>query len=269
MILMGTSGFSYEDWRGPFYPAGLGKNRMLDAYAEVFPAVEINATYYRTPGQRTAEGLVERAAGRLRFAIKAPGDLTHKRRLDAETLVPYRRFLEPFRQAECLDAILFQFPNALRNSAPSREFLRHVHQEFGDLPLAFEFRHESWDHDDVDDQLRTWAVSRVGVDQPDLPGLSRSRRFVRTAPLAYVRFHGRNAADWYGPDSGMNRYTYTYNQEELFETAAPIKAMAEKAQSTFVFFNNHPEGGAPQNALLLGQLLGLPRRHSEQTDLFG
>src|SRR5690606_17229011 len=76
MILIGTSGFSYDDWRGRWYPPNLPKAKMLDAYADVFNALEINATYYRTPTPSTAQRMIDIAAGRLQFAIKAPGALT-------------------------------------------------------------------------------------------------------------------------------------------------------------------------------------------------
>ncbi|HSB90887.1 MAG TPA: DUF72 domain-containing protein, partial [Anaerolineales bacterium] len=79
MIRLGTSGFSYDDWVGPFYPAELPKRDWLSFYAQQFDTVELNVTYYRVPGRKTVEGWIPKTPGGFLFSVKAPGSLTHER----------------------------------------------------------------------------------------------------------------------------------------------------------------------------------------------
>jgi uncharacterized protein YecE (DUF72 family) len=267
-ILIGTSGFSYDDWRGRWYPPEVPRGLLLETYASVFDALEINATYYGTPAPGTAASMVRRAAGRLRFTIKAPGDVTHRHRLDDDVLVPFRRFLEPFEEAGVLDVVLLQFPNAFRNGPAGWEFLGRLRERLGNQPLALEFRHDSWDTDAVDARLGEFAWVRVAVDQPRLRGLSSAERPPVARAPAYFRFHGRNADAWYAGEEASARYRYEYSSPELEGLARRVRAAAAVAQTTFVFFNNHPEGAAPRNAEELAALLEVPLRGSGHRDLF-
>jgi uncharacterized protein YecE (DUF72 family) len=242
---------------------------MLDAYADVFDALEINATYYRTPPVATAQRMVDIAAGRLRFAIKVPGALTHERKLDAATLDPYLAFLAPFRESATLEALLLQFPNAFHFSEPCIQFLAHAADLLWPHPLVIEMRHQSWDTGTADSEIASLGYSRCAVDQPPLKGLSQSQRWSMTGPIAYLRLHGRNAAQWYDEQNPRDRYRYTYSDAELDEWVAPIQQAREKATSTLVFFNNHPDGGAAWNAETMAAKLGVPLRGSGYRDLFG
>src|SRR5690606_38392513 len=123
-FLIGTSGHFYDEWHGVFYPPRIAKNRRLDYYASVFRALEINSTYYGTPKRESARRMTREAGGRLAFSIKAPGDMTHRGRTDSATVHPFLDYLEPFREAGVLAAVLLQFPNALRNTAEGRALLR-------------------------------------------------------------------------------------------------------------------------------------------------
>lgn len=269
MIHIGTSGFSYDDWVGTWYPSGLPKSRMLDYYAGIFTALEVNATYYRTPPRKSAEGMVRAAAGRLRFAVKAPGALTHERRLGEEVVPPFRRFLEPFEESGCLAAVLLQFPNAFRAAPEATDFLAHAIAALSPLPQVVEMRHASWDGADSDARLADWNLSRAILDQPRLRGLSEAARIVYTGPIAYYRFHGRNAESWYaGSEGGSARYRYRYLEEELTPWVPLIREGSAKSESTLVFFNNHPDGAAPHDAQLLARKLGVDLGRGE-ADLFG
>ncbi|MDK2972624.1 MAG: hypothetical protein PWP23_2379 [Candidatus Sumerlaeota bacterium] len=269
-LLIGTSGHYYDEWRGVFYPSHVTKKQRLSYYASVFPALEINATYYGTPKRESARRMVREAAGRLSFSIKAPGDMTHRVRTDAETVSPFLDYIAPFREAEVLVAVLLQFPNALRNAPHERERMRQVFDSLTDLPLAVELRHSSWDTADADDFLRDNAVSRVTIDQPSLRGLSRSLRHVQTGPLAYFRFHGRNASSWYGSDSpsGSDRYRYRYTRDELLPWVPVIRDASEQATTTVAFFNNHPDGNAVLDALAFAEMSGHPLPLPDSGDLF-
>lgn len=268
MIRIGTSGWSYADWRGAWYPPGLPSARMLAFYATVFDAVEVNATYYRVPGRKSAEGMVRESAGRLHFAIKAPGDVTHGLRMDEEALTPWRRFLEPFVEHGCLGAVLLQFPQRFHAGVETMRHLRALCGRLGGLPVVVEMRHRSWDGAEARRLLGEQGVSRALVDQPDLRGLSRAGGEAGHGAIGYVRFHGRNAGAWYAEGSAHERYRYSYSREELQEWVPIVKESAAKATSTFAFFNNHPDGNAPRDAETFAALLGQPPRGTGYRDLF-
>lgn len=273
-ILVGTSGFSYEDWRGRWYPPDLPRAGMLDAYASVFDALEINATYYHTPPPRAAESMVRRAAGRLRFAIKAPGRLTHERLLGPSVVTPFRRFLDPFAGAGVLGPVLFQFPNAMRWDAGARRFLDTVAREFRGCQAVLEFRHASWDSGEARAFASGLGCVIAGVDQPRLDGLAASVQpggGQYGAPIAYYRFHGRNGGAWYarGDDDPAARYRYSYSAGELAALAGIVRERSARAATAYAFFNNHPDGEAPRNAEAFAALLGVPLRGEGYRDLFG
>lgn len=269
-ILIGTSGFAYDDWRGVFYPASLRRGDMLDYYAQIFPALEINATYYTTPGRATAEGMVRRAAGRLTFAIKAPGALTHKADTSDDVIAPWRRFVEPFAEAGTLAAVLLQYPAGFHATPSEWRVLDATRRKLAPLPLVIELRHTSWDTPDTRRQFADWGVSRAMVDQPgNVRGLSQSGALDLAGPLAYVRFHGRNAASWYGGEEASSRYLYRYAEGELRPWVGIINDAAPKAQTTLAFFNNHPQGNAVLDAQSLATMLGERLGTPAQGDLFG
>ncbi|CAN5453575.1 DUF72 domain-containing protein [soil metagenome] len=273
MILLGACGFSYDEWGGGvYYPAGLPKSAMLDYYAQHFPAVELDVTYYRTPPRTSAEGMVRTAAGRLDFCVKAPGALTHERNSTESVITPFRNFLEPFQNAEKLGAVLFQFPVSFRPGVEEWKLVEQIAKEFVDCRRVIEFRQAAWDDPKIDERVRALGYSRAIVDQPGLRGMSASARIASSAKqdIAYIRFHGRNAAEWYGGDA-LARYTYNYSNEELREWAPRITEIARDATTTYVFFNNHAQGGAPANAQTLADILQLPIKRPDipQRDLFG
>ncbi len=267
-ILVGTSGFSYDDWLGSWYPPGMPKRAMLDFYADRFPALEVNATYYRTPAPSTARRMVERAAGRLRFAIKAPGELTHKGLAGPGVVLPFREFLEPFAEAGCLGPVLLQFPAGFVYTRDNLLYLHIAVGQLAGLPLAVELRSGTWDAEPARRAADELDAVRVAVDQPAVRGVSASLTEAAEGPFAYYRFHGRNAGAWYGSEDRHGRYNYRYGREELEALAREVRKGAPRAQSTYVFFNNHPDGNAAHNAGQLGAMLGLPPPPESPRDLF-
>lgn len=271
-ILVGCSGFRYDDWRGAFYPPSLPAARMLEAYAEVFPALEVNATYYRTPPPSAGASMVRRAAGRLQFALKGPGELTHRRQLHAGVVEPFLRFAEPFAEAGVLLAVLLQFPGGFRPGGSSMDFLARALDEFRGLPCVAELRHASWDAPGARAALAAMGANRAHVDQPGLDQLSASPPVDEQVHprLAYFRFHGRNSPRWFANDDADRhaRYRYRYGAEELQGLAHRVAAASDRAQTTAAFFNNHPDGAAPNNAESFAALAGAPLRGSGYRDLF-
>lgn len=254
-ILIGTSGYSYEDWRGYYYPVRLAKRDLLAFYAQEFSFTEINSTYYQLPGIRMMEGLAGKTPADFVFAVKAYQSLTHQRQGQIEE--DARRFissLTPLQQQGKLGAVLFQFPYSFRCREDSRQYLVRLKELFQDLPIIAEFRHYSWDQPPVWEFLRQLGLGYTCVDEPQLKGLIKPRA-VRTSPLAYVRFHGRNAAKWWQHQHPFERYDYLYSKDELQQWIPRIRQLEAGAERVFVAFNNHYRGQAVQNARMLREML--------------
>jgi uncharacterized protein YecE (DUF72 family) len=257
-ILVGTSGYSFADWVGRFYPLGLPRSDMLSYYTEHFPVVEVNSTYYRVPPPRVMEQMERKTPPRFRFMVKAPQTLTHERRLDPENLAAFRACLEPLGDAGKLDGVLLQFPWSFKSEVKSWRLLSGAREELPELPLFIEFRHESWATPETFTQLRDSGLGYCVVDEPRLKGLMPPLVEL-TSPAAYLRFHGRNAANWWGRRGGGastgDRYDYLYSETELREWVSRIHDLAVRAERVYVFFNNCHAGQAAHNAQLMQQLL--------------
>jgi uncharacterized protein YecE (DUF72 family) len=196
-IVLGTSGWSFRDWVGPFYPPGTERARMLDYYAREFPAVEVNSTYYRIPHPRTFEAIEKKTPPGFEFVVKTHHDMTHLQTRDPQAYRDFLHAIRPLREAGKLTGILAQFPYAFRRTPENEEFLRRLRELLGeDAPLFIEFRHRSWMDEEVFRELDRDRLGYVSVDEPDLPGLVPPVARV-TGPGGYVRFHGRNREAWW------------------------------------------------------------------------
>ncbi|MBI5478369.1 MAG: DUF72 domain-containing protein [Deltaproteobacteria bacterium] len=255
VILIGTSGYSYDDWRGRFYPAGLPKHRFLAFYAEHFPVCEINFTYYRPPDARTMDGMLRKSGGRVEMVVKAPAALTHERVDDpapaARALVAA---LAPLQSAGVLGAVLLQFPFSFHETPTNRDHLRRMRDLLPDLPLVVEVRNSRWISEATFDLLRESRLAFCNVDEPRLEGLLPPLGVVTAAP-GYVRFHGRNAARWWEHEHAYERYDYRYADGELREWLPRLAGMKKRAEKSYVFFNNHFDGQAIDGARALRRLL--------------
>jgi uncharacterized protein YecE (DUF72 family) len=254
MIKVGTSGFSYPEWRGPFYPEGLPQQRMLDFYADHFAAVEINSTYYHIPPPRNMAAMAKRAEGRLEFAVKAHQDMTHSREKLDDALPAFREAIQPLREADALGCVLLQFPFSFKAGTENADFLCRMAGELAPVPAVVEFRHRSWTSEETFQLLRELGLAYCCVDEPRLPNLPPPI-VQATAPLAYVRFHGRNREKWWTHKEAWERYDYLYSQAELREWVPKIRSLAEATEKCYAFFNNHARGQAVTNAQMLIRLL--------------
>lgn len=252
-LRLGLSGYSYDDWTGVFYPKGLAKSDYLRYYASRFRTVELNATYYRIPPVRTFESMAARTPPGFVFIVKANQDMTHARSRERSLYRGYLEAIQPLRDAGKFDGTLLQFPFGFRNDARNRGHLAFLREQLPGMRLWAEFRHESWDRDPVLDYLRRLDVGYCAVDEPALPGLLPPRPAV-TSDAGYIRFHGRNAATWWG--GGHERYDWEYTVDELSEWLDRIREIATAADRTYLFFNNCYMGRAVNSARLLGRLLG-------------
>ena len=255
-IFIGTSGYSYQDWLGYFYPPRLPKDKMLAYYSQEFPFTEVNSTFYTLPSPQLCAGLARKAPPGFLFTVKAHKSLTHERPANAADFA--RRFLfalEPLVAGGKLGAILLQFPYSFSHTPENRRYLAALSRLLFPVPAAVEFRHQSWAGKDTWDFLRELGRGYTCVDEPALKGLM-GPAVACTAPIAYVRFHGRNAAKWWRHGQAHERYDYLYTEEELREWVPGIRSLASEAEKVFVAFNNHYRGQAVINARMLREMLG-------------
>ena len=253
-ILIGTSGYSYNEWVGPVYPEGTKQSEFLAYYSGLFPTLELNFSYYNMPKpQNLAKMLTD--SGNLTFAIKAHKTLTHEisPSLWESEAKKYLQAIEPLLGVGRLEAVLFQFPYSFKYSDENRLYLDKLLKYFKGVPSAVEFRKSDWFNGKVIDGMKKREVPLVSLDMPDLAKLPPSMDVV-TAPLAYIRLHGRNNEAWWGKDE-HERYNYLYTDGEVEAWAARIERIVQQSKRVVVYFNNHPFGKAAKNAQTLIKIL--------------
>jgi uncharacterized protein YecE (DUF72 family) len=227
---------------------------MLALYAQHFPAVELNFTYYGIPKPSTFERMLGITKPEFEFVVKANKQMTHDSK-EEDVFSMYRDAIEPLVESGRLGAVLAQFPWAFKNTPGNRNYLYYIREKLPGVSLVVEFRHNSWQNQEVFEFLKEQEISYCCVDEPILRDLP-DRRVLFTAEPAYVRFHSRDADKWYAK-GGKDRYNYLYSEEELQEWVPKTKELATRAKKTYVFFNNCQFGQAAQNARRMGELLEL------------
>ena len=181
--------------------------------------------------------------------------MTHDR--EQPDFAGFAAAMQPLVQAGKLACILAQFPYSFHPTPANRDYLKRLRDGLGDLPTVVEFREAGWLNQETFDLLRALRLGFCSVDEPRLKGLMPPVA-IATGPVAYVRFHGRNAAKWYNHQEAWERYNYTYSTDELREWAPKIRQLDAAAELTLVYFNNHFAGQAVRGARDLGQLLLFP-----------
>jgi uncharacterized protein YecE (DUF72 family) len=269
MIYVGTAGWSYPEgegkWDGVFYPPERGLDRLA-YYAEHFRAVEVNSSFYRPIAPHVARSWARKTPAEFRFNAKLYQKFTHPKmykdatgdeaELRAEDFARFKEGIEPLAEAGKLGALLAQFPPSFKESEESLTHLEDVIRQFAEYPLAVELRHRSWsDSLEAARLLEEHGVAWCLIDEP------KFRTSVGTVPLTgrigYLRFHGRNAAQWWRGDR-ETRYDYLYSAAEQTELAAEVRGVAERSEDTYAFYNNHYGAKAVANAAQLQAALGQP-----------
>ncbi len=240
-MLFGTAGWDYRDWTGIVYPPGRGVDR-LQATARFVDLLEVNATFYALPGTRTVASWVERgtAAG-VRFTVKAPRRLTHEEGAppDAALAGRFRAVVEPLARSGLLVGLLLQFPHRFHHDRGRATRVAALADLLAGFPLVVEFRHRSWLADPVLAWCERHGIAFCNLDQPAFPG-TLPPTAIRTAPLAYVRLHGRNRATWFARmDDRDRRYDYLYTDDDLRGWAERIRRLAGDGGEVAVIANNH------------------------------
>lgn len=254
-ILIGTSGYYYDDWKGLFYPDDINKKDYLSYYSLHFNVVELNFTYYRLPEYKQIKTMIEKAKDPLLFIVKAYRGITHEiSDISIKAILPlFLDGIAPLIDEKILGAILLQFPFSFHYTDSNRVYLKNLLEAVRPYPVCIEFRNMKWLRESVYSGLKEVDAGFVCVDEPELPGLIPPMA-LSTSKLGYIRFHGRNKKNWYGTDS-TSRYDYLYSEEELKEWLPRIKEISGQTEKLFVFFNNHAKSQAVTNSRMLINLL--------------
>ncbi len=250
-LRLGTSGYSFSDWVGPFYPPGTPKGKMLDFYSKHFAAVEVNSTYYRIMHPKVSWNMVSKTPDEFQFIVKLHSSMTHSRDASREQWDQYCMMLDPFIQKEKLSGLLAQFPYSFKPSESSVRYVEELNRKTGEVPLAVEFRYDEWYRQDILDRISGAGMALVSVDLPRLPHLPPPV-VIGGKPFGYVRFHGRNISQWW--KGGALRYDYTYSDEELHAWLPAINRSATESGKIFVMFNNCHFGQAVRDAVRMKEL---------------
>ncbi len=238
-VHVGTSGWTYDDWTGPFYPEDVKGAERLSFYAERFDTVEVNATFYRLPFKGMITGWNRRLPAAFHLVLKGPRSVTHLKKLrDCERALT--AFLDRIGELRTLKVILWQLPPSLhKDLARLDEFLAGLPHT---VRHAVEFRHESWWDDDTAQLLSRHRAAFVAISHPKLPDA-----LIPTTDVLYVRFHGL----------GRRLYDYDYSPKEL--RAWVEKLMPQlRGRELYAFFNNDIGARAPANAASFRRLLERP-----------
>lgn len=234
-IRIGTSGWSYRHWEGVIYPHGLPPRERLAHYLGHFATAELNASYYRWPADGGFAGWRRRLPPGFRLSVKAPGLLTHRRRLYGPEAWIERMDRGMALLGERAGVLLVQLPPTLAyDHARLGYFLGHLPPG---LRVACEFRHPSWHREEVFGLLERHGVAYCVMSGAGLPCVLRA-----TAPFVYVRLHGPSH-DWL--------YAGSYSAADIAWWAARLDEWAAQGREVWAYFNNDGEGNAVRNALAL------------------
>ncbi|HSZ02175.1 MAG TPA: DUF72 domain-containing protein [Terriglobales bacterium] len=280
-IRIGTAGWSYKDWEGVFYPAGMQrqKRHALEFLARCFDVVEINTSFYGHIKPELAKLWVRKVDAvnpKFVFTAKLHRSFTHSpiavmEPTSAATIKPNdederlaREGLDALAGPGKLGALLIQFPVSFKNTSLNREYLESLLRQFIEFPRVVEVRHESWNNPETLSYFTERNVAFCNIDQP-LIGRSLGATEHVTSPVGYVRLHGRNYDQWFEAEKSADRYNYFYREAELAGWKEKIERIAKKAEITYVVANNHFEAKAGVNALQLKHMLSRQRVKATET----
>jgi uncharacterized protein YecE (DUF72 family) len=259
-IRIGACAWSFEEWRGSFYPQDLPPNQWLEFYARYFPAVEIDSTFYSAPAENTVRRWLEVTPSEFRFACKLPREITHACRLrDCGTeLNSFLRAIEPL--APKLQVLLIQLPPSLApkdGKAALRSFLQQLPRDFR---FAIEFRHAGWHRPQIIRLLEKHRICWVWADTSPLNerNLAPFEFLPRTTDFLYLRLLGDYATKYDRDGSRIHRYgKLLWKREAALESwSLKIERHLADTRSVWTFINNHFEGFAPETCQRLANRLG-------------
>jgi uncharacterized protein YecE (DUF72 family) len=245
-LLIGTSGWSYNEWAGVFYPTS--STNKLSFYSKVFGTAEVDSSFYAFPSKGLVLGWARYTPESFVFSVKLPQLLTHEKKLDLgrgveADLIRFLSLLKPLIASGKLGPVLVQLPPSFSYQADFEKLKGFMTRAPEDVKFAVEFRHPSWLREEVWSFLRSRNVANVIVDEPLLPPDT-----VTTADFAFIRWHGHGSRPW---------YNYRYSEKELDGWVPKVKEVTSRVKKTFGYFNNHFRGFAVENSLRMMEKLGL------------
>jgi uncharacterized protein YecE (DUF72 family) len=259
-IRIGACAWSFDEWRGAFYPPDLPDSRWLEFYARYFPAVEIDSTFYRAPAEDTVRRWLEMTPAAFRFACKLPREITHACRLRdcSAELNAFLRAIEPL--APKLHVILVQLPPSFtpKDGKPVlRGFLKQLPRDFR---FAIEFRHPGWHRPQFIHLLENYRICWVWADISPLNerNLAPFEFLPRTTDFLYLRLLGDYATKYGADGQHLHRYEkLLWLREAALESwSLKIERHLSEVRSVWTFVSNHFEGFAPETCQRLAQRLG-------------
>ncbi|MFC7443243.1 DUF72 domain-containing protein [Laceyella putida] len=267
-IQIGVCGWGDHD----LYPPGTQAKEKLAIYAGHFPVVEVDSTFYAIAPVERMERWVDDTPESFRFVVKAYRELTGHGRLEKAPVRPWQELVEnmlaslaPMRRADKLEAVLFQFPPWYDCSQKHVKYIRRVREAFRDVPVAVEFRNQSWFRPEFRDKtlqfLEQEKCIHVICDEPQAGEGSVPLVLATTHPAqALVRFHGRNVAGWNNtgqPNWRDVRYAYRYSEAELEEWVSHVRQLEQQVRRVTLLFNNNSQGDAVDSAKMMMRLLDI------------
>ena len=287
-VRIGTSGWNYPSgkgtWNGIFYPLPEDRERGFDElrfYAERFNTVEVNSTFYGQPRANAALGWAKRTPPDFEFAVKLYQKFTHpnmtgrpaqgrpersravtidQTAISQADVDAFKGGIEPLAAAGKLGPLLIQFPFSFRHSSEAADYLRWLLHAFHDYSLAVELRHRSWSdaQQETNALLDEHRASFVQIDEPKFESSIRQDLSAGKSEIYYVRFHGRNAREWWDHAESEDRYNYFYSDEELAPIANKARIARDIKKKVYLLMNNHFSAQSVANATTLKKMLNEP-----------
>jgi uncharacterized protein YecE (DUF72 family) len=242
-VSLGTSGWSYQEWVGVFYPSA--SESKLGYYTRIFPTAEVDSTFYAFPTAGTVKGWDRYSPKTFTFNAKIPQIITHEKLADLGPSIEveldrFAELMQPLNNSGKLGCLLIQLPPSYRFDPV------HLERFLSILPhgykYAIEFRHKSWLQAATWKTLAKYNVANTIVDEPLLPPDVKV-----TADFAYLRWHGRGHRPW---------YDYHYSEQELEEWVPKVQEAQGSVKKLYGYFNNHFHGYAVENCLRIMQMMG-------------
>ncbi len=262
-VRLGTCSWADEGLLRTWYPRGVSTaEKRLRYYAERFDTVEVDSPYYALPDPAVTARWAQRTPDDFVFHVKASAAMTwHEGDPTDEAFRQFRGAMEPLELSGKLRGVLLQYHPRFRKSPEALADLARAPDRLAPLVPLVEFRHRSWMADDERADtlafLERHGLAYVSVDSPLTRASNVSPRVAAgTHPVAYIRFHGRNAQTWnVRGGSAADRFDWMYATEELAEWVEPIRRLATDAEEVYALFNNNRDDFAPRSAAILRGLL--------------
>lgn len=259
-IYIGPAGWFYKDWEGIVYPAQREKGfDYLNYLSSYFNTIEINSSFYRPPTEKTALRWIQQVQNNREFlfSYKLWQRFTHQREtfpgVHDELLV--KSSMDILQSHQRLGALLIQFPWSFKNDQQNLNWLEKILGKFKDYSPVVEFRHQSWETQNLNQFLLDHQAAFVNIDQPVI-GNSLALTAHFSSGVSYLRLHGRNYQNWFAKDANAaSRYDYLYQLSELENIREKIADIIENSSKIFIMFNNHFRGQAVANAIQFIYLL--------------